>query len=271
MTEKQSNPTTDSDNQEQQSSESRATPSRSAIYLLPNLFTTAAMFSGFYAIISAINDKPVAACIAIFIASLLDAMDGRVARMTHTQSDFGVQYDSLSDLISFGLAPSILVYTWSLSSLSELGNVAGKLGWLVSFLFAACAALRLARFNTQAGKVDKSYFIGLSSPAAAGIILTLVWCAESFEIAGADIHWLVLLVTLAGGLLMVSNVKYFSFKRWPEKVSFFWILLLVIIFALLALDPPKLLFAVAYGYTLSGPFLWLRNRLKRRSSLRSDD
>ncbi len=238
---------------------------RSAIYLLPNLFTTGAMFAGFYAIISAINDRPVAACIAVFIASLLDSFDGRVARMTNTQSDFGVQYDSLSDLVSFGLAPSVIAYTWALSSMADMGNLLGKVGWLAAFLFAACAALRLARFNTQAGKVDKSYFVGLSSPAAGGMIITFVWCAEEFGFSGPELNILMLLITIAAGLMMVSNIKYFSFKRWPEMVPFFWILFIVVGFVLMALAPEKLLFVIAYGYALSGPVIWARNRLKRRA------
>ena len=148
---------------------------RRGVYLLPNLLTSAALFAGFYSIISGINGEFEAAAIAIIVAGLLDGLDGRVARLTNTQSDFGEQYDSLADLISFGLAPALLAFNWSLASLSEISILAGKLGWLAAFLFAACAALRLARFNTQFGIADKRYFQGLASPAAAGTLVFTIW------------------------------------------------------------------------------------------------
>ena len=162
-----------------------ASPRRRGIYLLPNLFTTGAMFSGFYAIIAGIGGHFSAAAIAVFIAALLDSMDGRVARLTGTQSDFGVQYDSLSDLVSFGLAPALVMYTWSLSSLRDYGPAWGKIGWAAAFIYAACGALRLARFNTQAGVADKRYFQGLASPAAAGLCMSFVWSMHKDGFSGA--------------------------------------------------------------------------------------
>lgn len=238
---------------------------RPGIYLLPNLFTTAALFAGFYAIIAAMNDRFVAAAVAVFVAGILDGLDGRVARLTKTQSDFGVQYDSLSDLISFGLAPALVMYSWSLHHLRAESVMLGKIGWLAAFLYAACAALRLARFNTQAASADKAYFQGLASPAAAGSLMSLMWAAESEAISGADLVWVALPVTIGIALLMVSNVRYYSFKSVPatEVVPFVWILLVVLLFVLLAIDPPKMLFLLAYAYVLSG--LVMTVIAKRRS------
>ena len=240
---------------------------RAGIYLLPNLLTTGALFAGFYAVVAAINGRFVAAAVAIMVAGVLDGLDGRIARLTKTQSAFGVQYDSLSDLISFGLAPALVVYLWSLRSLAEYGDVIGKVGWLAAFLFAACAALRLARFNAQAGVSDKQYFQGLSSPAAAGVMITMVWALESESVAGSQVSLLALAVTIITALLMVSNVRYFSFKSWPDtqRVPFLWIFVLVLVFVLLALDPPKLLAGMALTYAISGPVLTVMGRVRHRS------
>ena len=185
------------------------------VFLLPNALTTAALFAGFYSIISGINGNYVAAAVAVVVAGVLDGLDGRVARLTNTQSDFGVQYDSLSDLISFGLAPALLAFNWSLVSLRDISPLAGKLGWLAAFIFAACAALRLARFNTQAESSDKSYFQGLASPAAAGTLVSIVWFFEDQGVSGETVRWLILVVTVLLGLLMFSRVRYFSGKSWP--------------------------------------------------------
>ncbi len=247
---------------------------RAGIYLLPNLFTTGAMFAGFYAIVSAINGQYVMAAWAVLIAGVLDGLDGRVARLTNTQSDFGVQYDSLSDLISFGLAPALVMYLWSLRSLVEYGPIAGKIGWLAAFLYAACAALRLARFNTQVAVVDKRYFQGLASPAAAACLITLVWVCESYEpeaFTGQVMNLIALPITICVGLLMVSNVRYYSFKSWPkaDKVPFLWITALVILLVLLAIHPPKVLFLIAYGYALSGPIMTVYGRFQHRSRRQS--
>ena len=186
------------------------------VFLLPNALTTGAMFAGFYSIISGINGHYVAASVAVVVAGLLDGLDGRVARLTNTQSEFGVQYDSLSDLISFGLAPALLAFNWSLSGLRELGPTAGKLGWLAAFLFVACAALRLARFNTQAASADKSYFQGLASPAAAGTLVATIWFFVDHGISGESVRWLIWFETVVLGLLMFSRIRYFSGKSWPK-------------------------------------------------------
>jgi CDP-diacylglycerol--serine O-phosphatidyltransferase len=252
------------------------------VFLLPNMLTTGALFAGFYSIISGINGHFAAAAIAVVVAGLLDGLDGRVARLTNTQSDFGVQYDSLSDLISFGLAPALLAFNWSLSSLSDLGPLAGKLGWLAAFLFVACAALRLARFNTQVGVEDKSYFQGLASPAAAGTLVATIWFFTSQEVSGETVRWLIWLETVVLGLLMFSRVRYFSGKTWPsgDRIPMYVLFLLVLIFVLLAIDPPTVMMAVGLIYvgsgivvTLLGRKQWKSRRSKRtgKSSANQDD
>ena len=236
---------------------------RRGIYLLPNLFTTSALFAGFYAIVTAINGRFEAAAIAVFIAMILDGMDGRIARMTKTESDFGVQYDSLSDMVSFGLAPALVVYQWSLHDL-------GKLGWLAAFIYAAAAALRLARFNTQAGSADKRYFQGLPCPAAAAVIAGLVWFDSAGQpVDGNSLVVLAFSLTICVGLLMVSNIRYHSFKQFDlrGKVPFFKILFVVLIIALIAVRPSLVLFLLSLIYAVSGPLITLvlirRHRSKR--------
>jgi CDP-diacylglycerol--serine O-phosphatidyltransferase len=182
------------------------------VYLLPNALTTGALFAGFYSIIGGINGHYATAAVAVLVAGVLDGLDGRVARLTNTQSEFGVQYDSLSDLISFGLAPALLVFNWSLASLRDLGPTAGKLGWLAAFLYVACAALRLARFNTQVGVADKRYFQGLASPAAAGLLVATVWFFADRGIPGEAVRWIMWLETVLVGLLMFSRFRYVSGK-----------------------------------------------------------
>lgn len=240
-----------------------------AIYLLPNLFTTGALFAGFYAIVAAFNGMFETAAVAVFIAGVLDGLDGRIARLTNTQSEFGTQYDSLADMVSFGLAPALVVYAWSLSGLKAYGVFWGKVGWLVAFLFAACAALRLARFNANVGKVDKHLFQGLASPAAAGTLMALVWAVEDYGGNRFALVWVTPFLTVALGLAMVSRLPYYSFKVWPERVRFFWILLLVVALALLAAHPPNVLLALSLLYASSGPVYWLfrRWRKQRRQSL----
>ena len=235
---------------------------RRGVYLLPNLLTSAAMFAGFYSVIAGINGKFESAAIAIIVAGFLDGLDGRVARMTNTQSDFGEQYDSLSDLISFGLAPALLAFNWSLSSLSEISTTAGKLGWLAAFLFMACAALRLARFNTQVGIADKRYFQGLASPAAAGTLVFTIWFFVDNGVAGETVRWLIFFETIALGILMFSNVRYYSFKTNPsgEKVPAVWLLLVMLIIVLLALDPPVMGMILGLTYVLSGLLITIAGR-----------
>lgn len=235
---------------------------RRGVYLLPNLLTSAALFAGFYSIISGINDKFEASAIAIIIAGLLDGLDGRVARMTHTQSDFGEQYDSLSDLISFGLAPALLAFNWSLSSLGEISTFAGKLGWLAAFLYVACTALRLARFNTQVGVADKRYFQGLASPAAAGTLVFTIWFFIDNNVDGETVRWLIFFETIALGILMFSNVRYYSFKIAPngEKVPAMWLLLAMLIIVLLALNPPVMGMSFGFIYVASGLLVTIAGR-----------
>lgn len=247
-------------------------PARGA-YLLPNALTTGALMAGFFAIVSAIGDQPVAACIAILIAGVLDGLDGRVARMTNTQTEFGVEYDSLSDMVSFGMAPAILAYAWALDSLGEPETMAANIGWLAAFFFAACAALRLARFNTQAGVADKRYFQGLASPAAAGTIVAVVWFSVSRGIAPELVAWPLLVLTLMLGTLMVSRVRYFSFKAWParDRVPIAWIFVLLVLLVLLATDLPAVLLTVGLLYVLSGLVLTARGRYLQRRRRRREE
>jgi CDP-diacylglycerol--serine O-phosphatidyltransferase len=237
------------------------------VFLLPNMLTTAALFAGFYSIISGINGDYVPAVVAVIVAGVLDGLDGRVARLTNTQSEFGVQYDSLSDLISFGLAPALLAFNWSLSSLREISPLAGKLGWLAAFIFVACAALRLARFNTQAETSDKRYFQGLASPAAAGTMVSIVWFFNDQGISGETVRWLMLLVTVALGLLMFSRVRYFSGKSWPigDRIPIGFLFLLVLMLVLLAIDPPTVLMVTGVAYVVSGLVITLLGRAQWKS------
>lgn len=235
------------------------------IYLLPNLFTTGGLFAGFFAIIAASQGRFTAACIAIFVAGILDGIDGRVARLTNTQSEFGVQYDSLADLISFGMAPALVMYHWSLLGLHADSQTLGKIGWLAAFLYAACAALRLARFNSQVATVDKRYFVGLASPAAAGLMASFVWTCHELGLTGRDLRYVALGVTIVAGLLMVSRVRYTSFKgsgTGPKSDRVPFVALVVALGILIALwvDPPKTLLGAALIYAASGPVLWLMRR-----------
>ena len=235
---------------------------RRGVYLLPNLLTSAALFAAFYSIISGINGQYESAAIAIIVAGILDGLDGRVARLTNTQSDFGEQYDSLADLISFGLAPALLAFNWSLSSLSEISIMAGKLGWLAAFLFVACAALRLARFNTQVGIAEKSHFQGLASPAAAGTLVFTMWFFMDNGVAGETVRWLIFFEIIVLGLLMFSRVRYYSFKTGPsgDRVPALWIFLAVLIIVLLALDPPIMGMIFGCAYVLSGLLITVAGR-----------
>jgi CDP-diacylglycerol--serine O-phosphatidyltransferase len=239
---------------------------RRGIYLLPNLLTTGAMFSGFYAIIASIGGDYVSAVIAIFVAGLFDGLDGRVARLTNTQSEFGVQYDSLSDLVSFGVAPALVLYTWSLHSLAVYGRAWGKVGWAAAFIFAACGALRLARFNTQVGVQDKRYFQGLAIPAGAALVMSFVWMTLYLGRSGEDVQFITPIVAVVAGLLMVSRFRYYSFKVWPkgDRVTFVWIPVALLIVVAVVINPPCVLFGIAAAYALSGPILTLWQRRARR-------
>lgn len=247
-------------------------PARGA-FLLPNALTTGALMAGFFAIVSAIGDEPVAACVAILVAGVLDGLDGRVARLTNTQTEFGVEYDSLSDMVSFGIAPAVLAFAWALDSLGEPGTMAANIGWLAAFFFCACAALRLARFNTQAGVADKRYFQGLASPAAAGTIVAVIWFSVSRGIGPQVVAWPLLVLVIVLGTLMVSRVRYFSFKAWPAKdrVPIAWIFVLLVLLVLLAIDLPAVLLTVGLAYLVSGPVITARGRYRQRRRRRREE
>lgn len=237
---------------------------RKGIYLAPNLVTTAALFSGFFAILAGMNGQFEKACIAIFVAMILDGLDGRVARWTNTESEFGEQYDSLSDLVSFGLAPALVMYQWALVYMRDDGITFGRLGWMAAFIYVACAALRLARFNAQIEVTDKRFFTGLPSPSAAALVAGLVWMLHDLDVSGKNIQIPALIMIISAGLLMVCNIKYTSFKDFDvkSKVPHLAILGVVLVFALVQVDPPKVLFAVFFIYALSGPYACLKNKYK---------
>ncbi len=242
---------------------------RRGIYLLPNLFTTAGLFCGFYAVVASMNGDFEKAAIAIFVAMLMDAFDGRVARMTNTQTAFGGEYDSLADMVSFCVAPALVTYNWALNDL-------GKFGWLAAFIFVAGGALRLARFNTQIGIADKRYFQGLATPASAAIPAGLVWLSVDYNINVQDFSVAVGVLTIVLGLLMVSNFRYYSFKdiNWKGKVPFAAMLASVLILVTIAYEPAMVLFAVFASYALSGPILtlWLlRQKRTKRSAQKNSN
>ncbi len=227
------------------------------IYILPNLITTASLFFGFFAIVQAMNGMFETAAAAIFVSMVLDSLDGRVARMTNTQSSFGEQYDSLSDMVSFGAAPALIVYEWALQGL-------GKWGWLAAFVYVAGAALRLARFNANLGVVDKRYFQGLPSPAAAALVAGLVWVATDLRqtnwitSTGRDLAPLAWVITVYAGLTMVSSAPFYSFKdiNLKKAMPFFATLPLVFAFVLVSSDPPSVLFLLFVAYGVSGYAVW---------------
>lgn len=229
------------------------------IYLLPNLFTTGAMFAGFYAMTSAINGRFETAAIAIFVAMVLDGLDGRVARLTNTQSEFGVQYDSLSDMVSFGVAPGLVMYLWVLSSM-------GKFGLFAAFVHTAGGALRLARFNTQVASADKRYFQGLPSPAAAAILAGFIWVCGEYQYDVQSVKFLAALLAISTGLLMVSNFRYSSFKEidLKGKVSFLVSIGVMLGLGFVMAQPQIILFLLFLGYAISGPLLTLVMRKRRR-------
>jgi CDP-diacylglycerol--serine O-phosphatidyltransferase len=239
------------------------------IYLLPNLFTSAALFAGFFAIVQAMNSHFELSAIAIFIAMVLDGLDGRVARLTNTQSAFGAEYDSLSDMVSFGVAPALILYVWALKPL-------GKLGWLAAFAYCACAALRLARFNTKLDDEhqDKRFFQGLPSPGAAALLAGFVWVSYEYGVSGRDIFfgllqwkWMAWFITVFAGISMVSDLRFYSGKdiNLKESVPFFVMLGAMMAFVLISYRPPEVLFFVMVAYALSGYELWIRDKLKKKA------
>ncbi len=228
--------------------------SRKGIYILPNLFTTAGLFFGFYAIVQANKGDFENAAIAIFVAMIMDGLDGRVARLTNTASDFGKEYDSLVDVISFGLTPALVMYEWALAA-------SGKLGWLSAFVYVAATALRLARFNTQQS-VDKRYFQGQPCPAAAAFMAAWVWALDDSGVQGFGVGVLSMLVTVGLALSMVSSLPYKSFKDFDLKgrVPFVALIIVVLVFVLISSDPPRVLFGIFLAYSLSGPVTWVIHR-----------
>lgn len=231
---------------------------RRGIYLLPNLFTTTALFSGFFAVVAAINGDFAEAAIAVFVAMVLDGLDGRVARMTNTQSAFGAEYDSLADMLSFGVAPAIVAFTWILQDV-------GKIGWIAAFVYVACAALRLARFNVQIGSVDKKWFIGLPSPSAAALVAGCVWVFHNFDAEALGFKWLMTLVVALAGVLMVSNIRYYSFKEIDLKgpVPFVALLAIVLGFVVISIEPSVMLLTLFGCYVASGPVLSIMRKARR--------
>lgn len=236
---------------------------RKGIYLLPNILTTAGLFAGFYAVIASMQGLFLNASVAIFIAMLMDGLDGRMARMTNTQSDFGAEYDSMADMISFGIAPALVAYNWALSDL-------GKFGWLASFVYVVAAALRLARFNTQVGVADKRYFQGLASPSAAALLAGIVWVGSEYNWDIKPYGVYIGLLCIAAGLLMVSNFRYSSFKElnWKNKTPFIGIIVTVIVFILVASEPATVLFSAFALYALSGPVMtfWKLKEIRNEKS-----
>lgn len=231
---------------------------RKGIYLLPNLLTTAGLFAGFYAIVSAMEGFYEIAAIAMFIAMIADTLDGRVARLLHASTDFGVQYDSLSDMVSFGIAPALVLFSWGLKDL-------GKLGWLIAFLYAACVALRLARFNVQTGESDKRYFIGLACTPAAAVVASMVWYFSDYQPHNFFSLTLLAIITLGLSACMVSSILYRSFKEinLKDKTSFISLFIVVLIFIAISLNPPLILLLIFTLYALSGPLFALQRRYKK--------
>jgi len=254
---------------------------RRGIYWLPNLFTTIALFAGFYAIVQAMGGRFEQAAIAIFVALVFDGLDGRVARFTRTQSVFGAEYDSLSDMVSFGVAPALVVYVWALKDFAAMQNIAmlgpwlsTKLGWIAAFIYCACAALRLARFNTMLEVADKRFFQGLPSPAAACLIAGLVWAMNEYQVKGTDVRWLAWGLTVFAGLTMVSNLKFYSGKDINLRKSVPFSVVVAIALGLVFLlsfsnTLPEMLFILFVGYGFSGYVIWAWDIFKRRASDRS--
>ncbi|MGB4468212.1 MAG: CDP-diacylglycerol--serine O-phosphatidyltransferase [Azovibrio sp.] len=236
---------------------------RRGIYILPNLLTTAALFSGFFAIVQAMQGSFEHAAMAIFVAMVLDGLDGRVARMTRTQSAFGAEYDSLSDMVSFGVAPALVIYEWALTGM-------GRLGWIAAFIYCAGAALRLARFNTTLGVIDKRFFQGLPSPAAAALVAGFVWVMIDFRVPGGDMRWLAAFITVFAGVSMVTNFRFYSFKdiNLRKSVPFIVVAALVLVFVLVSSYPPGVLFGLFCVYSLSGYVLTLVQVLRKKPVVR---
>jgi CDP-diacylglycerol---serine O-phosphatidyltransferase len=247
------------DDHEEVVSEGGRSVRRRGIYLLPNLMTTGAMFAGFYAVIAGMGGDFQSACMSIVVAMFLDGLDGRVARLTKTQSKFGAEYDSLSDMLAFGVAPALICFSWALSQL-------GRLGWTAAFIYVACAALRLARFNVQLGSTDRRFFVGLASPSAAGLVVFMVWSFTEYQIEVTPLVAIfAAVITVLAGVLMVLNVRYYSFKDidFHNPVPFVSILAFVLILVVVAWHTATVLFTMAVLYALSGPLIAILKRRKK--------
>lgn len=243
-----------------------AKPTRRGIYLLPNLFTTGALFAGFFAIVQGMNSHFEQAAVAIFVAMILDGLDGRVARLTNTQSAFGAEYDSLSDMVSFGVAPALVMYSFALKDL-------GKLGWIAAFVYCVGAALRLARFNTMIAVQDKRWFMGLPSPAAATLAAGFIWVMVDNHVKGVEVRWLAWGLTLFAGITMITNFRFYSGKdiNLKRSVPFVVIVLVALAFSLVSVDPPIVLFLLLLAYGLSGYVYWLKQRMERKKTEAASD
>jgi CDP-diacylglycerol--serine O-phosphatidyltransferase len=250
---------------------------RRGIYWLPNLFTVASLFSGFYGIVQAMNGRFETAAMAIFVSMVLDGLDGRVARLTHTQSAFGAELDSLADMVSFGVAPALVVYVWALQDFAGMQTVSWlgpwlttKLGWISAFIYCACAALRLARFNTTLDIADKRFFQGLPSPAAACLVAGLVWALNEYQIRGQDVKWLAWGLTAFAGLTMVSNLKFYSGKDINLRGSVSFSVVVAIAFGIMFLfmfssTLPEMLFLLFVCYGVSGYVIWAYEQIRNRT------
>jgi len=240
-------------------------PRRKGIYLLPNLLTTGCLFSGFYAVVAAIDQHFANAGMAVFAAMIFDGLDGRIARLTKTESDFGKEYDSLADMVAFGLAPAIVAYQWGVVRIMEYGRHWGRFGWLACFFYAAAAALRLARFNARAASADKRYFEGLPSPSAAAVVAGFIWFCSDWREPRLTGLIAAFLVTATAGALMVSRFSYPSFKQFDldRRIRFIYMVLVPVIIILIAVDPPTMLLALFGTYALAAPLLWTGRRLRR--------
>ena len=238
---------------------------RRGIYILPNLFTTAALFCGFFAIMQAMKGGFESAVIAIFLAMVLDGLDGRVARLTNTQSAFGAEYDSLSDMVSFGVAPALVTYSWALKDM-------GRLGWIAAFIYCAGAALRLARFNSSAEATDKRFFQGLPSPAAAALVAGFVWVMIDMGVPGVDVRWAACAIIVFAGITMVTSIRFYSFKDFNlrRSVPFVFIVVIALSMALLSYEPSVALFVLFMVYALSGYVIALLRLIRRKASVKAD-
>ncbi|MGB6450838.1 MAG: CDP-diacylglycerol--serine O-phosphatidyltransferase [Steroidobacteraceae bacterium] len=251
--------------QEMETDHSADKPRPKGIYLLPNLLTTGCLFSGFYAVVAAIDKHFAPAGMAVFAAMIFDTLDGRIARLTHTESTFGKEYDSLADMVAFGLAPAIVSYQWGVVRIAEYGRAWGRFGWLAAFFYAVCAAMRLARFNARSASADKRYFEGLPSPSAAAIVAAFVWFSSEWREPGLTGLIAAFGITAAAGAVMVSRFSYPSFKQFDvdRRIKYAYILIVPLFFVLVAVDPPTMLLSIFSIYALSAPVLWASRRLRR--------